>query len=612
MSSTVDSITTPLVRGVLAALSSLGIALAVVVVPALAAQVAGTASSATALDAILISLSVLVLGHGGGVMVDTGVIDGPVTLTPFGLLILLLMLSSLAMRRVGRALRPVRDDGVLRGGALREVSSALGAYAAVYAIGLAVLAGIGRSADSTPMITSAVVSGLMVSVIGGLLGLLWSLRREATDAVPGVRVLELLPAPYGDVARAVLLAMTGLLGLGMALVVVMMLVSVPAQSALFDALEPGLVGGLVLTLVQLALLPLIAVWALTVLLGGTIGVGTSTGISLDGAETGVLPALPILGALPEPGDFPAALWLLMILPAIPVALGAVRLVRDVAALERRAQITAWIAYPVVVVLAGLLLAGLSTGGIGDGRLVHLGPQMSTLALPLIGVVVVSTGLVLLVLVTPLIPWTRRTVASLRTRVEAAEAEEHEGRDEGPTGRDGADGTRSEGKHDAVAERSALMARFARRNAPVTPAASPGSASAASASAASASAGTARSPISASSSISAGSAAEVDLWSLPSGAPTSPAAASDEADPDSDDAGTAGAASVEDAPAEEALAEEAPADDAPAEDAPVEDAAADANPRGKTGTTGSKDEPAENSTPQDGARRRRWFNRRAGR
>ena len=460
VSSTVDSIAAPLVRGVLAALSSLGIALAVVVVPALAAQVAGTASSATALDAILIGLSILVLGHGGGVMISTGVVDGPVTMTPFGLLILLLLLSALAMRKVGRALRPVRDDGVLRTGALRDAGSALGMYALVYAIGLAVLAGIGRSADTSPMISSALVSGLMVAVIGGLVGMLWSLRREATDTVPGVRVLGLLPAPYGDVARAVLLAVTGLLALGMALVVVMLLLSVPAQSALFDQLSPGIVGGLVLTLLQLALLPLVAVWALTVLLGGTVGVGTSTGISLDGAETGVLPVLPMLGALPGPADFPSAVWLLMILPMLPVGLGAVRLVRDVAHLERRERIIAWSAYPAAVVVVGLLLAGLSTGGIGDGRLVHLGPQMSTLALPLIGIVVVSTGLVLAVSATPLIPWSRRTLGSVRARVEAAERQE-----QGETDAAGEDGTGT--GRGAAAERSALLERFARRNPPTT-------------------------------------------------------------------------------------------------------------------------------------------------
>ncbi|WP_245810206.1 DUF6350 family protein [Brachybacterium massiliense] len=420
MSSKVDSIATPLVRGVLGALSSLGIALAVVVVPALAAQVAGTASSATALDAILISLSVLILGHGGGIVLTTGVVDGAVTLTPFGLLILLMLLSALSMRRVGRALRPVRDDGVLRAGALRDVGSALGMYTLVYAIGLAVLASFGRSTDVSPVVTSAVVSGAMVALVGGLAGLLWSLRREPTQSVPGVRVLELLPTPYGDIARAALTAVIGLLWMGLAAITVMLLLSVPEQASLFDGLAPGIVGGLVLTLVQLALLPLLAVWALTVLLGGTVGVGTSTGISLGGAETGVLPALPILGALPGPGDFPEWTWALMVLPAVPVALGAVRLIRDLAEHERREQIIGWVGYPLAVVVVALLLAGLSTGGIGDGRLVHLGPQMNSLALPLIGVVALTTALVLGVLATPLIPWARSTVASLRERVEAAE------------------------------------------------------------------------------------------------------------------------------------------------------------------------------------------------
>src|SRR5690606_33419155 len=80
----------------------------------------------------------------------------------------------------------------------------------------------------------------------------------------------------------------------------------------------------------------------------------------------------------------------------------------------------------VVIVALLLLAGLSTGGIGDGRLVHLGPQMSTLVLPLIGVVVLTTAVVLGVLATPLIPWTRDAFRSMRERVEAAERTERSG------------------------------------------------------------------------------------------------------------------------------------------------------------------------------------------
>ena len=449
MSTDGDSITTPLVRGLLAALSVLGVALAVVVVPALAAQVAGTSSSATALDAVLIALSILVLGHGGGVVLSTGVIDGAVTLTPVGLQILLVLLAALNLRRVGRRLQLVRDDGVLRVGALREAGVALAAFAGTYAIGLSILAAIGRSAEATPVVTSAFVSGALVSVGGGLIGLLWSLRREATSTVPGVRVLDLLPAPYDAVARAAAIALLGLVAAGLLLVLVL------------------------------------AVWALAVLLGGTVVVGTSTGISLGEAQTGVLPALPLLGILPDPGGFPAWTWALMLLPAIAVGLGASSLVRDVAELGRRERLTAWIAYPAAVIVAVLLLAGLTTGGIGDGRLVHLGPQMSTLALPLLGVVVLATGAVLAVRGTDLVPWTRRGIASLRQRVEEAESRERGEDEDRPltsSGRGDADGSAasaasavSAGSADSAASAGSSMSAASAGSAAspdVSPAASP--------------------------------------------------------------------------------------------------------------------------------------------
>lgn len=443
MSNSAQSIATPVVRGLLAALTALGIAIAVVVVPALAAQVAGTASTATALDAIVIALNFLILGHGGGIVLTTGVVDGAVTLTPIGLLILLLALSATTLRGVGRKLVPVRDDGMLRHGALRDLGVALGAYAAAYASGLAVLAAMGRSADTSPLVPSALVSGVMVAVLGGLTGLLWSLRRDPTDELPGVRVLDLLPSPYGEVARAALIALATLLSLGLATMLVLILLALPAQAALFEQLQPGIIGGIVLALLQLALLPLLAIWALVVLVGGTVGVGTGTAISLDGAQTGVLPALPMLGALPGPGEFPAAAWALMLLPAIAVGLGAVRLVRDVAELEQRDRLTAWIAYPLVIVVALLLIAGLSGGGIGEDRLAHVGPQVGTMLLPLLGIAVLGAGAVYGVLGTPLIPWTRRAVDSLRERVERAEQEERgeSPREQGTaaTAGDGADG-----------------------------------------------------------------------------------------------------------------------------------------------------------------------------
>lgn len=420
MSSSGESIASPLVRGVLAAVLSLATAVALTVVPALAAQVAGTRSTATALDAILIGLNVLVLGHGGGIVLATGTIEGTVTLTPFGLMGLLLLVSALGMRRLGRGLHLVQDDGLLRPRALRDAGGALAAYAVVYAIGVAVLASVGRSTDASPMISSALVSGALVAVVGGLGGLLWSLRRPATDTAPAVRVLDLLPVPFDAVARAALLAVAGLVAVGALAVTVQLALGIRDAASLMDQLEAGIVGGIVLTLLQLALLPLLMLWALVILLGGTVTLGTGTAYSLDGVESGVMPALPVLAALPQPGQAPGWTTALMVLPAIPLVLGAVRLVRDVQHLERRDRITAWVAYPVVVIVVVLLLAGLSTGGIGDGRLVHLGPRMGSLLLPLALLALGATAAVLAVLATGLIPAVRGAVAGLRRKVESAE------------------------------------------------------------------------------------------------------------------------------------------------------------------------------------------------
>lgn len=477
----------------MAAIVALGTAIALAVVPALAAQVAGTQSSATVLDAIIISLNVLVLGHGGGIMLAAGALQGSVTLTPLGMTLVLVLIAALGMRRVGHALELVREDGVLRERALRDAAGSLGAFAGVYTVGMGVIAAVSRSPETRAVLSSAVVSAALVAVVGGLLGLLWSVRRDPTDAVPGVRVLSLLPAPFDRVARAALIAVTGLLGSGAALVVVLLVISIPGQSGLFEQLSPGIVGGVVLTLLQLALLPLFIVWAAAVLLGGTVSVGTSTALSLGGSSTGLLPALPMLAAVPQPGDFPAWSWALMVVPAAAVALGAVQLVRSTAEHSLRDRITAWIAYPVAVIVAMLLVTGLAGGRIGDGRLVRLGPDLASLIGPLALVAVVASGIVIGLLATGLIPWSRDAVARLRSRVESAEAKERGEEEPAGGSADAADDADDEHGEDrdgtdaevsappTARERAAALRSAASAASPVSPAsvgtpASPSSAS----------------------------------------------------------------------------------------------------------------------------------------
>lgn len=421
MSSSGESIATPLLRGVLAALGALLTAIAIVAVTALAAQLVAERSTATALDAILIALNILVLGLGGGIMLHTGAIEGAANLTPLGLTLVLIMVVALGMRRAMVLLDPVEDDGGLRPAALRDSGAALGALTVTFAIGTGLLAALGRSPDSSPVVLSAVVSGALIALLGGLAGQIWAVRAQVRAVASDARILDLLPEPYGALARSVSITMLSLLALGMAAASVMVLLGTRAEAALMDDLRPGIVGGIVLTLLHLALLPLFAVWALAVLIGGQVTLGTGTAYSLGGAQGGLLPALPLLGALPQPGQAPDALWLLVLLPAAAVALGAVRLVRDVAQLPRKQRIAAWVAHPLLVVVATVLLAGLATGSLGTGRLERLGPDIASLILPLLGEAVLATGAVLVVLASPLPQRARAAAADVRRRIESEEA-----------------------------------------------------------------------------------------------------------------------------------------------------------------------------------------------
>ncbi|UQN29753.1 cell division protein PerM [Brachybacterium kimchii] len=448
----------PVLAGALAALGALATGLAITVVPALVAQLSSAQGSLGVLGAILLALDALVLGHGGSLLLQAGSVTGSIAVMPFGLTIVLLVVVALAARRAVRRLRPISADGALRARALRDGGMCLGALVVVYTVGLGVLAAIARSTLVHAVVPSAVVSGALVSVVGGLAGALLALRRRGGGGIPEVRILSLLPAPYGSVARAVLLALAGLAASAALVCTAMIAVRFGAVASLHESLHAGFWGSVVLLLLQLALFPLIVVWVLVVILGGSVTLGAGSVISLAGAETTVMPALPLLGIVPDPGTAPWWTRLLLVLPVVAVALGAIRLCRDLVGEETdsasaepvlRERVIALVAYAVALLLLVLLIAGLATGGIGDGSLEALGPRIGSLLLPLLGVVVVPTAAVAAVCLTPALPWARARWAGLRGRVEAAESREngsessHEHRAEGSRGSSRADRTDDE-------------------------------------------------------------------------------------------------------------------------------------------------------------------------
>lgn len=422
--SPVECISSPWVMGVLAAVVALASALAVCVVPALAAQLSASGSPMTVLGAVLLGLDVFVLGHGGSLVLADGAVEGPLRLIPLGLTGVLLLLSASAMRRMGRALSLVAEEGALRPGALRDGGATLISFIGTYSIGGGVLAALARTPRVHAVSSTAVVACALVALVGGGAGLLWSLRRRAAPGVPAVRILDLLPAPFDVAARGAAISLLGLLAGAMLTVVGAVVIGFSRVAALTDSLAPGPVGGTVLLLLQLALMPTIAVWALAALLGGHFAVGVGTSVSLGASQTGLLPALPLLAALPEPGRAPWYAYLLLALPVAALGLGAVRVVRDVAGADLRTRATAWGSYAGAVLVGVVALLLLASGSIGDARLRDLGPDVASTLLPLLGMVLGTLGAAILVLDSPALERGREAVAGLRARVEQEEAREH--------------------------------------------------------------------------------------------------------------------------------------------------------------------------------------------
>ena len=169
------------------------------------------------------------------------------------------------------------------------------------------------------------------------------------------------------------------------------------MTSLHSALDPGTAGGIALLLAQLAVVPNALVWAASYALGSGFVVGAGSMVAPAGTELGMLPGLPLLGALPAagPGD-PALLWWM----ASGVLAGAVAagiVVRSRPGLRFDA---CSLLGGLAGVLAALVFVGLgwaAGGDLGAARLTGLGPRLGPLlvmAVTTMGLSGLLTGLVL--------------------------------------------------------------------------------------------------------------------------------------------------------------------------------------------------------------------------
>ena len=359
-----------LVAGLLAAVRAASLGLlpfAVLVLLGWATAAHGGADAGTALRA---AGQLWLLAH----FTPLHVAGGTVSVVPLGLVALPALSLFVAARR------EARNAGL---GSPRSTAGFVG----ILAVGYATLTGLVAALSTLPLARPgpgrawlgglALAAGLgwwgasRVARSGPAAGSLRTQRREAARTGSGSRARAVLAG--AGAAGATLVAA------GTLLATVSLLAHAGEATDVARGLDAGPVGGALLLLLEVALVPNAGVYGAAFAVGPGFAVGLGSVVSLVDVRVGALPALPLLAALPGNGPATGALPVVL----APVAAGLV----TAAVLGRRASSAsprgAALLGLAAGALAGLGLAALSAlagGSLGPGRLSAVGPSPWTVGL----------------------------------------------------------------------------------------------------------------------------------------------------------------------------------------------------------------------------------------
>ncbi|HEY6742554.1 MAG TPA: DUF6350 family protein [Lapillicoccus sp.] len=261
-------------------------------------------------DALGIASAGWFLGHGAPVRVA----DVSLTLAPLGVGLLALLVTVRSARRVLDRTERAAPGTTWRRRLVRHVAPGfvLGYAAAALVAWSLTLAGPARPG----------LRGVVVALVVPVLALAWVvLRRHLAEKEAGILGdwLDRLPRWLARGVRSGVYGAGLLLLVGAVPVAVMLVARWSTVSGLHAAVDAGLVGGIVLTAGQVLVLPNLAVWGLAWLAGPGFQIADGSTITLAGAHPGLMPMIPVLGALPSDGTWSP--WLLLLL-AVPVLAGS--------------------------------------------------------------------------------------------------------------------------------------------------------------------------------------------------------------------------------------------------------------------------------------------------
>jgi hypothetical protein len=309
---------------------------------------------------------------------------GRIGLLPLGML----LLPGALLWRSGRWV--VRTGKVAR---LRHVGYAALALALPYGVLAGALAVASRTALSSPSPVQAAAAGLGLAFIAGSLG-------GARALAPWGRLLKLLP----DRPRSLLIGALGslalLAGAGALLAGVSLVTHAAEFRLISDELSPGPVGAALLLIAGLAYTPNAVIWAITYMVGPGFAVGVGTVVAPTGTVLGPLPLFPMFAALPaapqgpHPGSPGPVSLLLLAVPYLAGAFGGLLTVRAAPTPTIEAAPLWGLACGAITGCVTGVLALLSGGPLGSGRLAAIGPsgwQVALVAVLELGVAAAVTA-----------------------------------------------------------------------------------------------------------------------------------------------------------------------------------------------------------------------------
>lgn len=346
----------------------------------------------TPLEVWQLSVQVWALGHGvplqvsldGTSAVLTGVLATfSLSLAPFLFAIVTVLLGRRAARRL-----PESDDAVFMIGSL--VAGVAG-FAA-----LALLSGRTESVDFDVVAGAArVVAPFVVGLVIGWRP--WEQDRNVDS--PVARFLEQWHDVIIVAGRIAGSTLAGVVAIASVVLAALVVVGYATMVSLYESLHTGILGGVVITAAQMAFVPVAVVWMVSWIIGPGFALGSGAVVSPFAVTVGAVPAIPLVGIIPDSAAVGG--WVTLI-PGLIALIAATRFsswlsTRDqfagpgIAADMGRVAMTASAA-AVIVGLATLVVGSYASGSAGAGRFAEVGIDAPLVALVLAGGVLMGSML----------------------------------------------------------------------------------------------------------------------------------------------------------------------------------------------------------------------------